>query len=123
MIKNETKATGVARQVASKNSRQNNYSKNPAKFRNFDRNLLPTPKEYYAQQFLNLRTNSNNEWLSVLCPFHDDHNPSLSINLISGGFYCHSCGAKGHDILAFQMQRYNQDFEQAAITLGSWRWR
>lgn len=27
------------------------------------------------------------------CPFHDDHNPSLSMDLNTGAYFCHSCGA------------------------------
>lgn len=31
----------------------------------------------------------------AFCPFHDDHNPSLSVNVESGLYYCHACGAAG----------------------------
>ena len=31
----------------------------------------------------------------VICPFHADSLPSLNVNLESGVFYCHGCGAKG----------------------------
>lgn len=30
-----------------------------------------------------------------LCPFHDDHHPSLSINPVSGKYFCHACNTKG----------------------------
>ena len=29
------------------------------------------------------------------CPFHDDRNPSCSINIEKGVFFCHACGEKG----------------------------
>lgn len=29
----------------------------------------------------------------VRCPFHDDHSPSSSINVVTGVFHCFSCGA------------------------------
>ena len=29
----------------------------------------------------------------VVCPFHDDHEPSAYVNMESGLFYCHVCGA------------------------------
>ena len=33
----------------------------------------------------------------ALCPFHDDHNPSLKV---SRGFHCFACGAQG-DVITF----------------------
>ena len=85
---------------------------------NFNRNLLPTPKEYYSKEFINLHIKSR--WAKVRCPFHDDHIPSLSIDLIYGGFKCWSCGAYGGDVLAFQMKRYNQHFKIAVTVLNAW---
>ena len=38
--------------------------------------------------------------VSVLCPFHDDRRPSLSVNLERKVFHCFACQAKG-DILDF----------------------
>ncbi len=38
--------------------------------------------------------------VSVLCPFHDDRRPSLSVNLDRKLFHCFACQAKG-DILDF----------------------
>jgi hypothetical protein len=32
----------------------------------------------------------------VLCPFHDDKNPSASFNVKKGLFFCFACGAKGN---------------------------
>lgn len=32
-------------------------------------------------------------WHVALCPFHDDHNPSLAFN--SGHYICLACGSKG----------------------------
>jgi hypothetical protein len=31
-----------------------------------------------------------------ICPFHNDRHPSLSMNLETGLYYCHSCSAKGN---------------------------
>lgn len=33
--------------------------------------------------------------LRCCCPFHDEENPSFSINLEKGAYYCHACGEKG----------------------------
>jgi len=57
----------------------------------------------------------------VLCPFHDDHNPSLRVRLDTGGFKCMACGARGGDVLSFHMKRYGLSFKQAAKDLGAWR--
>lgn len=83
----------------------------------FDRDHLPNPLDYYQGEFPNLR--GQGQWRSVRCPFHDDHSPSLSINLVHGGFQCHGCGAKGGDVLAFQMLRYEQGFKEAALHFGA----
>ncbi|MBW1849728.1 MAG: hypothetical protein JRJ27_22000 [Deltaproteobacteria bacterium] len=47
-----------------------------------------------------------------LCPFHDDTNPSLSVNAEKGLFYCFGCGVGG-DVITF-MQLYKKiDFKSA----------
>jgi len=43
---------------------------------------------------------------TCLCPFHDDRNPSLSIDGSRGIFKCFSCGAGG-DVYSF-VQKYNK---------------
>ena len=52
----------------------------------------------------------NNELLG-LCPFHDDKNPSLSVNLETGAFNCHACGAKGKDPVDLCMKVWGTDFK------------
>jgi DNA primase len=42
----------------------------------------------------------NHNQVNVLCPFHDDRQPSLSVNLEAKLFHCFACQAKG-DILNF----------------------
>ena len=113
------KKAACTNQTAYKNPRQSYYSRNRKNFKqNFDRDLLPTPAQYYKQQFPKMRLKS--EWVKVCCPFHSDCTPSLNINMVSGGFKCWACGAHGGDVLAFQMKRYNQTFKEAAIALGAW---
>ena len=41
---------------------------------------------------------------SFLCPVHDDHSPSASVNSISGWWTCFSCGAKGKYDLAHKYE-------------------
>lgn len=47
-----------------------------------------------------------------LCPFHDDHNPSLSVYENSQRYVCWSCGAKG-DVIDFLMRKLNIPFSVA----------
>jgi DNA primase len=88
------------------------------KFRRFDRVLLPNIVDYYRQQFPSLRIKP--EWTAVCCPFHQDHKPSLSINLVSGGFHCFSCSARGGDIIAFHMRRYQMTFLETVSFFEAW---
>jgi DNA primase len=87
---------------------------------NFDRALLPDPSSYFSDH-ANLALRGRGKWRSALCPFHDDHQASLSVNVDSGGFCCHACQAKGGDILEFHRLRYGLSFEAAARDLGAWR--
>jgi len=90
------------------------------KNRGFNRALLPNPIHYYATQFSKFPTKVQSKWIQVNCCFHEDRNPSLSINIESGHFKCFSCDAKGCDILAFHQLRYGLDFITAAKDLGAW---
>lgn len=54
----------------------------------------------YADQIearLVVVSRSGSEW-SALCPFHDDRNPSLSINVETGLWLCFGCGEKGNAV-------------------------
>lgn len=98
-------------------NQQSDYTRKKYK-REFDRSRLPTPSSYYSKQFKNLKIKLG--WVSVKCCFHDDDNPSLSINLVKGCFRCFGCGAKGHDVLAFHRLRYGLNFYDAMTHLGAW---
>src|SRR5262245_6809081 len=45
----------------------------------------------------------------VLCPFHDDHEPSLRINEEKQCYYCDPCGFGG-DVFDFVMRSNRCDF-------------
>jgi len=81
---------------------------------------LPDPKSYYAKQFSGLNIHRNKPWTQVKCCFHDEQKPSLGINLISGGFNCFACGAKGGDIISFHQKRYKLSFKETIKILGVW---
>lgn len=51
----------------------------------------------------------------VLCPFHDDHHPSLHI--YRDGFKCYSCGAKG-DVFAWLQKTRGLTFPEAKKLAG-----
>ncbi|HTV81625.1 MAG TPA: AAA family ATPase [Acidobacteriaceae bacterium] len=54
---------------------------------------------------------------AVRCVFHDDHNPSLSLNLKHGLWKCHSCN-EGGGILDFERKVKNCDAETAWKEIG-----
>jgi len=47
---------------------------------------------------------SGDEWISFLCPFHEDSNPSCFLNTETHVFHCKTCGASGdvYKLLAAQ---------------------
>ena len=85
----------------------------------FNKSRLQPPATYFKEQ--GLRLVGGSEWKNALCPFHNDHKPSLRVRLDSGGFKCMACSVSGGDILAFHMQRYGLGFVEAAKQLGAWR--
>ena len=53
----------------------------------------------------------------ALCPFHDDHNPSLELNPERQSFKCWSCGAGG-DVFDFVKSYEHVDFPEAMRMLA-----
>lgn len=66
-----------------------------------------------------IETKGSGEELRCCCPFHDDVNPSMSVNLEKKVFACHadSCGVKGN-ILEFVEGLESTDLRSAAETLA-----
>lgn len=52
-----------------------------------------------------------------LCPFHDDHKPSMNVNPVKQIFKCFACGAGG-DVFKFVQMRENLTFPQAIERLA-----
>jgi len=52
-----------------------------------------------------------------LCPFHDDHRPSMNVNVVKQIFKCFACGAGG-DVFKFVQMRENLTFPQAVERLA-----
>ncbi|MBI5427672.1 MAG: hypothetical protein HZA02_05245 [Nitrospinae bacterium] len=101
---------------------------NPAKSNRFhftksllraQRQNLPSPEKFYRRQFPGLK--ARHGWALVRCVFHDDKNPSLSINLVEGHFRCFSCGAKGGGIIDFRMMQTGLPFRDVIRELEGWR--
>jgi hypothetical protein len=86
----------------------------------FHRELLPPARSFYENELGKLGRTSRG-WCKALCPFHEDRNPSLSINVDSGAFRCFACGEHGGDILDFLQQRDGVGFKEAAQRLGAWQ--
>src|SRR3990172_6830310 len=53
----------------------------------------------------------------ALCPFHDDHTPSMHVDEEKGLFHCFSCGAGG-DMLGFYMRYNGLTFPEAVSDLA-----
>lgn len=78
------------------------------------------PFYFYQLEQGELR-NHQGKWAEAgLCPFHDDRSPgSFFINLQTGSFKCFSCDAKGGDIIAYVMQKYDLPFIMAVRKLAN----
>ena len=85
-----------------------------------NRSAQPPASGFYRQEFQNLSRPSRG-WARTSCCFHHGDNPtSLALNIETGGFYCHACGAKGGDLIDFIMLRDGLSFKGAAKRLGAW---
>ena len=83
----------------------------------FEREKLPDPVSYFEGIGLTLR--GPGRWKTTRCNFHDGSD-SMRVNTASGAWVCMSCGAKGGDVLAYEMQSTGAEFIQAAQELGAW---
>lgn len=83
----------------------------------FDRDRLPEPIGYFEGQVLKL--SKRGKWRTTECRFHGGSD-SMRINTATGAWVCMSCGAKGGDVLAYEMAATGVDFVTAAKALGAW---
>jgi hypothetical protein len=83
----------------------------------FDRSKVPPPEVFFRTNVKKFRARGRKA--TGLCSFHEDHRPSLSMDLDRGLFHCFACGASG-DIVTFVMRRDGVDFKTAAQSLGAW---
>lgn len=69
--------------------------------------------------FLDLKPSGNSGFKAV-CPFHDDHDPSLKISQVKNGWIwkCFPCGKGGKDAIDIVMKVKGIDFYDAVKTLA-----
>ena len=65
---------------------------------------------FYKQYFVNIKEHATKQ--NVICPFHDDKDPSMSIDFTTGLYYCHSC-QEGGDVFRFYMKQNSCSFTVA----------
>lgn len=70
--------------------------------------------EAYANLLPDLRQ-THDVWAWACCPFHDDNNPSFSVNTRSGAYRCMSsnCGARGGSLVGFVSALHGCDIREA----------
>jgi len=83
----------------------------------FVRDRLPDPVSYFEGEGLQLK--GPGKWRTTACVAHGGSD-SMRINTDSGAWVCMSCGAKGGDVLAYEMQMNGLEFIEAARALGAW---
>lgn len=54
-----------------------------------------------------------------VCPFHDDKNPSMSINSLKGFYHCYACNAGG-DVFKFVQDYEKLGFQEAVEKVAAW---
>ena len=73
-------------------------------------------KSYFSSELQSMKTKST-KLARALCPFHDDTNPSLSVNFETGRFNCFGCDEKG-SLFDFFMKKNGVDFPTALNALA-----
>jgi CHC2 zinc finger len=85
----------------------------------FDRNLLPDPTGYFEARGLKLTGPRLAKWKTTACQFHGGSD-SMRVNTEIGCWCCMSCGAKGGDVLSYEMTATGSEFVEAAKAIGAW---
>lgn len=91
-------------------------SQNGARLPDDWRSRLPDPKSYYRKRVAKLGKTPHDGWLQGHCPFHEDRNASLSVNLSHGGWTCFA-GCDSGDLVSFHMRYTGLPFTAAAREL------
>lgn len=70
----------------------------------------------YIEQYVSLDSESNDDELFGLCPFHAEHTPSFSVTASNGKWYCFGCH-RGGDIITFAMKYHHLTRQEAVESL------
>lgn len=54
-------------------------------------------------------------WSKIVCPFHDEDEPSCVVDVDGGGFSCFACGVKGRGPAAFIMAKDGVEYDVARV--------
>ena len=73
---------------------------------------------FYRNELKNLSEPNEEGWAMALCPFHDDTNPSLSVNVNSGYFKCFGCDEEG-SAEDFYMKLHDAGIEAACMSIAA----
>ncbi|MCK4417782.1 MAG: toprim domain-containing protein, partial [Candidatus Latescibacteria bacterium] len=74
-------------------------------------------REFYTHYLKGLHSGGANR--QVKCPFHEDKNPSFSVNLETGQCKCFGCGFEG-DAFSFYEKLRGVGFKEAKRELAKW---
>lgn len=93
-------------------------SAKPARIPDNWRERMPDPAAYYGQHVAKLSKANGTGWAQGVCPFHDDHNKSLSVCITGerGGWRCFA-GCGGSDLVGFHVRLRGLDFRAAVRDL------
>ncbi len=86
------------------------------------RDSLPSPASYYACHVAKLGRSNAAGWAQGLCPFHEDHSPSLSVQIVGdrGSWRCFGpCGSG--DMIDFHRRLNGLSFLDAVRDLTGLR--
>lgn len=93
-------------------------TRKPARIPDNWRDRLPDAAAYYGQHVAKLSKPNGTGWAQGVCPFHGDHNKSLSVCITGerGGWRCFA-GCGGGDLVGFHSRLRGLDFKAAVRDL------
>jgi DNA primase len=93
-------------------------TRKPARIPDNWRDRLPDSLTYYSQHVSKLGKVNATGWAQGVCPFHEDRNASLSVNIAGErGLWRCFAGCGGGDLVGFHMRRTGLDFRAAVRDL------